>query len=93
MTQLEQETKFNDEFPTLDEFWAMRMGSSAVKPCLVMAEMAIGGELPAYLRECPEMDVLWDETTIGISMSNDILSLKKELVSLPNILDRPSRGQ
>jgi len=38
MTQLEQETKFNDRFPTLDEFWAMRMGSSAVKPCLVMAE-------------------------------------------------------
>lgn len=27
------------------------------------------------------MDVLWDETTFGISMSNDILSLKKELQS------------
>lgn len=38
MTQLEQETKFNDRFPSLEEFWKMRMGSSAVKPCLVMTE-------------------------------------------------------
>jgi len=43
--------------------------------------MAINAELPAYLREHPDMDVLWDETTISISMSNDILSLKKELRS------------
>lgn len=101
MTQLEQETKFSDGLPSLDDFWKMRMGSSAVKPCLVMAEfvylalapitsfpkltshcrMAIGAELPAYLREHPDMEVLWDETTIGISLSNDILSLKKELRS------------
>jgi hypothetical protein len=38
MTQLEQETKFSDELPNLDDFWVMRMGSSAVKPCLVLAE-------------------------------------------------------
>jgi hypothetical protein len=43
--------------------------------------MAINYELPAYRRESPDMDILWDETTIGISMSNDILSLKKELRS------------
>jgi hypothetical protein len=41
MTQLEQETKFADLLPNLKEFWEMRMGSSAVKPCLVLAEYVL----------------------------------------------------
>lgn len=47
----------------------------------VKNRLAIGAELPAYLREHGSMKILWDETSIGISLSNDILSLKKELRS------------
>jgi len=43
--------------------------------------MAISKELPSYLLEHPDMRILWDQTTINISVTNDIFSLKKELRS------------
>jgi hypothetical protein len=41
-TGLEQQIKHNDELPSLEEFWEMRMGSSGTKPCLVLAEYVFG---------------------------------------------------
>lgn len=37
-SRVEQEYRLNDVVPTLEEYWACRMGTSAVAPCVAMAE-------------------------------------------------------
>ncbi|KAG4429544.1 hypothetical protein IFR05_014981 [Cadophora sp. M221] len=81
MTLQEQEHKVSDELPTLMEYFKSRMGSSGVYTCLSMTELALHQVMPPQILDQPDMGIMWDGINVLISMSNDILSLKKELQS------------
>ncbi|KAF2653977.1 terpenoid synthase [Lophiostoma macrostomum CBS 122681] len=79
MTELEQKVHLSGELPTVSEYLERRMGSSGVHVCLALTEYSLDMELPEEVMNDPEMDTLWHETNMNISVCNDILSVKKEL--------------
>ncbi|CAG8949918.1 hypothetical protein HYFRA_00004248 [Hymenoscyphus fraxineus] len=78
MTDVEQRCQMS-ELPSVEEYQKRRMGSSAVGVCLAITEYCYGMEIPEHVMRGEKMRLLWDETNIIISTSNDILSIKKEI--------------
>ncbi|PVH74509.1 terpenoid synthase [Cadophora sp. DSE1049] len=81
MTLLEQKHKISDDLPSLEEYFKYRMGSSGVYGCVLLAELALGQAIPSPMLDHPGMRIVWDGINSLISISNDVLSLKKELQS------------
>ena len=78
-SQLEQEYRLADKTPTLEEFWDYRLGTSAVYIGIAMGEYANKSSLTSYIFETFHMQTIWNETNKIISITNDLLSLRKEL--------------
>lgn len=81
MSQVEQEYSLGDRIPTVSEYWACRMGTSAVGPCQAAAEYSIRCHLPRSVIQSHEMKVICEEMNAQIFLVNDILSVKKEVSS------------
>ncbi|KAI4235240.1 MAG: hypothetical protein LQ349_003306 [Xanthoria aureola] len=80
MSRREQALRLRGTLPTVEEFWSYRLGSSAVHITLAMNEFACNtNSLPASVMGQEHMTLLWEYTNIIISITNDILSLKKEV--------------
>ncbi|KAL8920047.1 MAG: hypothetical protein Q9172_004677 [Xanthocarpia lactea] len=96
MSRLEQALRLRGTIPTVEEFWSYRLGSSAVHITLAMNEFAFNNKsLPTSVIEQEDMTLLWEYTNIIISITNDILSLKKEIVGttrLPAVPRQPVNG-
>ncbi|KAK7743371.1 hypothetical protein SLS62_010645 [Diatrype stigma] len=65
--------------PTLEEYWAFRLGISAVYVSCAAGEFSMSTHLPAVVVSSKHMDVIWRETNVIISVTNDLVSLKKEM--------------
>lgn len=79
MSQREQVIRLRG-VPTMEEFWSYRLGSSAVYVTLAVNEYAWdNGSLPCSVMDHDDMILLRKYTNIIISVTNDILSLKKEI--------------
>ncbi|KAI3395276.1 hypothetical protein diail_1474 [Diaporthe ilicicola] len=80
-SEVEQSCRLHDRIFTLQEYWSVRMGTSAVYIGSAAGEfsMGFGSPLPLEVMRCSEMQALWDETNIIISITNDLLSLRKEM--------------
>ncbi|KAI9760260.1 MAG: hypothetical protein M4579_001774 [Chaenotheca gracillima] len=83
MSEVEQQVRMSGRIPTIKEYWDIRMGTSAVGVCLAMLDFAGQMSLPTSIMKDPDMQVLWDQTNVIISLVNDMLSLKKEIVGIP----------
>ncbi|KAL9115819.1 MAG: hypothetical protein Q9227_000187 [Pyrenula ochraceoflavens] len=79
MTQKEQEMRLSDRIPSLAEYWSYRMGTSGVYTAMALVEYSTMSHLPRMILDAPLMQVICDETTVIIAVTNDILSLKKEI--------------
>ncbi|ROV92483.1 hypothetical protein VSDG_06727 [Cytospora chrysosperma] len=79
-SEAEQVCRLDGRLFTLDEYWQVRMGTSAVYIASAVGEFSMGCDsaLPLEVMQCSAMKALWDETNIIISITNDILSLRKE---------------
>ncbi|KAJ8133067.1 hypothetical protein O1611_g560 [Lasiodiplodia mahajangana] len=81
MNEEEQENRMTGIFPSLEDYMRRRKGTSAAGVCLALHEYAVGIRLPATIMESVEMEAIWHETNMIIAMMNDVMSLKKEMVS------------
>ncbi|KAH8911535.1 terpenoid synthase [Coniochaeta sp. PMI_546] len=77
----EQAERLAGRIPTLDEYIENRLGTAAVFILCGINELFIEQALPDWMMDSPEMEVIWRETNLGIIISNDVLSLKKEIVT------------
>ncbi|KAH7031685.1 isoprenoid synthase domain-containing protein [Microdochium trichocladiopsis] len=84
-TEVEQRNRLQGVVPTLIEYWACRLGTSAVYITCAAGEYASATsratcrQLPPYLMNSAPRRSLWDETNVTISIVNDLCSLKKEM--------------
>lgn len=85
-TELEQRGRLEGVVPNLTEFWKFRLGTSAVYVACAVGEYAIdatcsaGRPIPAHLMESAARQAVWDETNVIVSIQNDLVSLKKEMM-------------
>ncbi|KAG9242949.1 isoprenoid synthase domain-containing protein [Calycina marina] len=79
MSRSEQQIRLLGRLPSLEEYWTFRMGTSAVYIGVASGEYANRCPLPASIMDSQTMRDIWDETNIIISITNDLLSLKKEI--------------
>ncbi|KAI0124155.1 isoprenoid synthase domain-containing protein [Xylariales sp. AK1849] len=77
--QWEQEDRLAGKFPSLDTYWAMRLGTSSVYTFCAFAPYMIDVSLPQDLLNSPEVRACWVEINKNVVFENDILSLKKEI--------------
>ncbi|KAH7324237.1 isoprenoid synthase domain-containing protein [Stachybotrys elegans] len=78
-SEVEQLGRLRGEIPTLDEYWSFRLGTSAVYIGSAVGEYSMAAHLPLHVMNSSAMCALWDETNIIISITNDLLSLRKEI--------------
>ncbi|KAH6717257.1 isoprenoid synthase domain-containing protein [Leptodontidium sp. MPI-SDFR-AT-0119] len=78
-TETEQRYKLDGKIPTLEEYWEARMGTSAVAACLAMIELVHHIKGPYRSTNHPSLKTLSDESNIIVVITNDMLSLKKEI--------------
>ncbi|KAI1337117.1 isoprenoid synthase domain-containing protein [Xylariaceae sp. FL0016] len=75
----EQKGRLRGQIPTLEGYWQFRLGTSAVYIGTAAGEYSISSHLPAELMHSKPMQAIWDETNVIISITNDLLSLRKEM--------------
>ncbi|KAH0165971.1 hypothetical protein KCU67_g4510, partial [Aureobasidium melanogenum] len=77
--QREQRRKLTNTIPTPEQYWETRLGTSAATSTLALNEFADSQSLPRWIMEHPRMTDIWREVNLNMSLSNDMLSLKKEI--------------
>ncbi|KAI0400193.1 isoprenoid synthase domain-containing protein [Xylaria palmicola] len=78
-SQVEQKYRLTGILPTLEEYWNFRLGTSAVYIGTASAEFSLGIRLPPKIMRSESMTAIWRQTNIIISITNDLLSMRKEI--------------
>ncbi|RYP47626.1 hypothetical protein DL768_006342 [Monosporascus sp. mg162] len=78
-SEAEQTFRLRGQVPTLQEYWAFRLGTSAVYIGSAAGEFSMSSQLPSEVMRSKYMEAIWDETNVMISITNDLISLKKEM--------------
>lgn len=82
MVEQEQRLRLSGSVASLEEFWHYRLGTSAATVILAVNELSWeGGNLPIAFYADKEVEKLYYYTNTIISALNDVLSVKKEIVS------------
>jgi hypothetical protein len=82
MSELEQRMRLAGVIPSVEEFWRYRLGSSAVTVCMALNEFSWEDmNLPSTFYEDDDVKKVLIHTNTIISAVNDLLSVKKEIVS------------
>ncbi|KAK4447092.1 Presilphiperfolan-8-beta-ol synthase [Podospora aff. communis PSN243] len=78
--EIEQTDRLSGEISDdFDTYMQVRHHTSAVRAYGYITQLGTGMRLPVWMTRSPEMQQLWDEMTVLIIITNDILSAKKEL--------------
>lgn len=78
-TEIEQKRRLKNQLPQLEEYIDCRMGTSGVGVCVMLHNILV--EEPMDCSSRLEMDEMMHQINVMISITNDILSLKKELAA------------
>ncbi|KAI1158631.1 terpenoid synthase [Nemania serpens] len=78
--QREQVGKLTGVIPTPEEYWETRLGTSAVTSMLALNEYADNQILPRWIMTHEKMIDIWREVNLNMSLSNDMVSLRKEII-------------
>ncbi|KAI0002390.1 isoprenoid synthase domain-containing protein [Xylariaceae sp. FL0662B] len=78
-SEVEQRGRLRGDVASIEEYWAFRLGTSAVYIGSAAGEYSIAARLPSAVMDGHAMRALWDETNVIISITNDLLSLRKEI--------------
>ncbi|KAK7063503.1 terpene cyclase [Favolaschia claudopus] len=76
---VEQHSEMSGQAPTIEEYLPRRMGTSAVGFVVACLEYILGIELGNRLRSDEDVKAVFNETVVNIAITNDILSLRREL--------------
>ncbi|KAL7950694.1 isoprenoid synthase domain-containing protein [Trichoderma barbatum] len=77
--QREQRRKLTGVIPTPAQYIETRLGTSAVQLMLALNEYVDNQCIPRWIMTHSKMADLWRETNLNMSLSNDMLSLRKEI--------------
>jgi hypothetical protein len=92
MVEQEQSLRLSGSVASLEEFWHYRLGTSAATVILAVNELSWeGGNLPISFYAEKDVEQLYYYTNTIISALNDILSVKKEIVSFDRLLETISK--
>ncbi|KAK2778228.1 hypothetical protein CKAH01_03184 [Colletotrichum kahawae] len=75
----EQSFRLRGTLPSMEAYKELRHGTAAVWTLCALIEYGLGESIPEHIRCMAELQTLWLETSRGIWITNDILSLKKEI--------------
>ncbi|KAL3300924.1 terpene synthase [Colletotrichum asianum] len=75
----EQSLRLRGTLPSMEAYKDLRHGTAAVWTLCALIEYGLGESLPEHIRCMTQLQTLWAETSRGIWITNDILSLKKEI--------------
>ncbi|KAK1688331.1 isoprenoid synthase domain-containing protein [Colletotrichum godetiae] len=75
----EQAMRLRGDLPDLQAYSELRHGTAAVWTLCALIEYGLGENMPEHIRYMKEIQTIWEETSRGIWITNDILSLKKEI--------------
>jgi hypothetical protein len=79
-TQTEQQNHVQGYLPSVKDYIRLRMDSSGVTACLALTELCYRIANPRNTgADDAEMQKIWGATNLIISLTNDILSMKKEI--------------
>lgn len=78
-TETEQRGRLCGKVPTVEEYWRFRLGSDSMYAVSALGEYSMATHLPPEVMDNGAMRALWDETNIIVSITNDLLSLRKEI--------------
>jgi len=78
-TQTEQEFQTFNQLPTVEQYIQRRIGSGAVKVCFALTEFCHGISLSPSIIADKDMRILWDHASIVTCVTNDLVSIRKEL--------------
>ncbi|KAE8375861.1 isoprenoid synthase domain-containing protein [Aspergillus bertholletiae] len=67
-SQMEQKAKLEEQIPSLEEYWAVRMGTSAVGVICAVNEYSLRSMIPRAVMEDHDMRTMWNEVNIIASM-------------------------
>lgn len=75
----EQELRLANRMPDFESYMKMRIGTVGGRMLCSLVPYATQERLPAAVSSAPEVDQMWTQVSILLSLLNDMLSLKKEL--------------
>lgn len=75
----EQELRLANRMPDFESYMKMRIGTVGGRMLCSLVPYATQERLPAAVSSAPEVDHMWTQVRILLSLLNDMLSLKKEL--------------
>jgi hypothetical protein len=75
----EQELRLANRIPDFESYMKMRIGTVGGRMLCSLVPYATQERLPAAVSSAPEVDHMWTQVSILLSLLNDMLSLKKEL--------------
>ncbi|OHE90338.1 hypothetical protein CORC01_14363 [Colletotrichum orchidophilum] len=75
----EQAMRLHGDLPDLQSYSELRHGTAAVWTLCALIEYGLSENMPEHIRYMKEVQTIWEETSRGIWITNDILSLKKEI--------------
>ncbi|CAM1500430.1 Fc.00g095920.m01.CDS01 [Cosmosporella sp. VM-42] len=80
-TEIEQAERLAGHMPSREHYMEVRLGTTADFIYCCLEELAVETALPSNIMDSAAMRKCWDECNICIIIINDILSLKKEIVT------------
>ncbi|PWY63057.1 terpenoid synthase [Aspergillus eucalypticola CBS 122712] len=79
MSKVEQENRLGTDIPSTDQYLAYRLGTNLMGVICAATELSTHLRIPRSMTRSPLVKDIWHETNLIIAVTNDILSLKKEI--------------
>lgn len=78
-SETKQMVRLKGQVPTLDEYWESRLGTSAAYVTSGTGEFSLSSQFPLVVMSCKHMKDISNETNVTIWITNDLVSLEKEM--------------
>ncbi|WQF84956.1 Putative isoprenoid synthase domain superfamily, terpene cyclase-like 2 [Colletotrichum destructivum] len=75
----EQKMRLQGTLPDIESYSDLRHGTAAVWTLCALIEYGLSDNIPKDIRRMGQMQTIWSETSRAIWITNDILSLRKEI--------------
>ncbi|KAJ0160015.1 Presilphiperfolan-8-beta-ol synthase [Colletotrichum tanaceti] len=75
----EQKMRLQGTLPDIESYSELRHGTAAVWTLCALIEYGLSDNIPENIRHMGQIQTIWSETSRAIWITNDILSLRKEI--------------
>ncbi|KAK1967252.1 terpenoid synthase [Colletotrichum sublineola] len=75
----EQAMRLQGTLPGIDSYSELRHGTAAVWTLCALVEFGLSEKIPEHIRYMKQIQTIWSETSRAVWITNDILSLRKEI--------------